>query len=248
MKNIYRSAIVVLTIGRLLTATSHALTPFSEKFDSEELKTKRWKIEADRSVSLSQKDGRLHFTAASHRDWAHAEALLRNNQPGYNENWEVIVDVSNTNPIGDPSVGVNVFNADDPSDKVYLEFCGKGMRMGGIRLGGGFQAYFNENGQYPDGSEVITNPEVSAGSLRVSFDKTSKALTLWFDKTGSANGYQWIKLATYSTNGSGGKRPGDWNMNRGSGRFGIMLRGSAASSVEFGKMSFDNFVLRARKG
>lgn len=236
-----------MVVCHLLAGDSLALTPFSENFNGATLDVARWKLETDRSLNLSQKGGRLHFSATHPRDWSHAELLLRNNQPGSNENWEVIVEVSNTSNSGEMSTGIVVFNADDPSDKIYFEFCGKSLRFGEYRLGGGFRAYFNEDGEYPDGGEAVVNPEVTSGSLCVRFDKTTKALSLWFDKTGSEDGYKWVRLVTYSTNGSEGKRPGDWEMNRASGRFGIVLRGSTDRPIGAGRMSFDHFILRARK-
>ncbi len=47
---------------------------------------------------------------------------LRNNRPGFNENWEVILDVVNGAERGeDVGVGISIFNSADPKDNFVLK-------------------------------------------------------------------------------------------------------------------------------
>jgi hypothetical protein len=92
----------------------------------------------------------------------------------------------------------------------------------------------------------MRNPGVGSGSMRISFDKKTKLFTFWYDSSGSANGFQWVKISTFSPTGKGGDRSGNWNMNPGSGRFGIQLFGYAeGQSIASGKLTLDNFALKA---
>lgn len=240
MKTRTHLAVLSLAACLLLVNYSLALTPFADDFGAAKLNTTRWKLITESGVKLLQADGRLNFTASSKIwDWSHAEVLLRNNQPGYNENWEVIVDVTYLNTPS-PNLGFTVFNADDSSDQAYFQFQGKAEN------GGGFYAYFTENG-INLGDMAWRNPQVPKGSIRIGFDRISKLLTLYYDKTGSADGYKWVKFCNYSTNGSGGDIHGNWKMNAAGGRFGLKLRGSACFAIPNGKLSFNNFILRTPK-
>lgn len=136
-------------------------------------------------------------------------------------------------------VGISIFNAADPKDNVNLEFYGAGTRGGFNFIG------ITDDWDRPS-QDVRVNPNVKLGSLRIGFSKSTKLLTFWYDKTGSADGFQWAKLCTFSPTGSGGTRRGNWKMNAGSGSFGVMIFGYAElRSVASGKASMDNFVLKA---
>lgn len=234
--------ITTLAACHLLAGHASALSPFSDNFNAAKLNTSRWTLKNDAKGKLVQSSGRLNFTVASPPTGDDSATLeLRNNQPGFNENWQVTLDVTNT--LGSGYLcgpGIWIFNSADRKDGVFLEFYGKqdGFNVIGI----------TDDRDNPAG-DIMRNPGVSSGSMRISFSKTTKLFTFWYDKTGSANGYQWVKICTFSPTGKGGDRSGNWNMNPGSGRFGIQLFGYSEnpSPIVTGKLTMDNFALKAAK-
>lgn len=228
----------------LLTVDCLALTPFSDNFNADKLDTTSWLPgQYGKGAKLTQSNGRLNFVmpdAKSREVDVWLELLT--SRPGYNESWQAVLDVVNTNSHhGDSSVGLWVSNSADPSDVVYLEFLGKGRK-------GGFGASFVVDGTYSAGSDIVDNPEVSKGSIRITFNKVTKILTFWYDKTGSGNGYQWTRLGTFATNGLGGDRRGNWLMNDETGSFVIEIAGYVEDRVVApGTESMDNFALKASK-
>ncbi len=224
-----------------LTGNSLALTPFSDNFNAAKLDTVNWLPgNFGTGAKLNQSGGRLNFTMPVKKD-AEVDSYLElaTSHPGYNENWQVIVDVANTNNHrGNSAPGLWIFNSADPADSVFLEFTGKGTK-------GGFGASFVLDGLYSVGTDIKTNPGVSKGSIRISFSKTTKILTFWYDKTGSGDGHKWTKLATFATNGVGGARRGNWLMNAQTGSFSVRLNGYVEGKiVAAGTENFDNFVLK----
>ncbi|MEO5714596.1 MAG: hypothetical protein ABIT37_14005 [Luteolibacter sp.] len=221
-----------------------ALTPFSDNFTGTRLDKASWLPgNYGTGAILRQSGGRLNFSmpVAKAREvdiWLELIA----SRPGYNENWQAILDVVNTNSHrSNSSTGLWISNGNDPSDVVYLEFFGKGPK-------GGFGASFVVDGLYTAGADIVANPGVTKGSIRISFNKATKILTFWYDKTGSADGYKWTKLGTFATNGVGGDRRGNWQMNDEIGTFVIKLAGYVENEVVAqGTESMDNFVLKALK-
>lgn len=222
--------------------TAVALTPVSDNFDASLLNTTRWSSESGAGGKLKQSAGRVNYTALQASDDDYGILTLRNNRPGYNESWQIILDVSNTAGKGeDVGVGIMVANALDPQDNVNLEFYGKGPR-------GGFN-FIGVTDDKDDASQDITaRPNVTKGSMKISFNKNTKLFTFWYDRTGSADGFQWIRLCTFSPTGKGGDRRGNWKMNPAGGNFTVAVFGySEDQVVANGKASFDNFVLKASK-
>ncbi len=244
MKTPSITAVLFTTVFPFVTSSCLALTPFSEDFTGTRLDKASWLPGIyGAGAILRQSGGRLNFlmpvAKANEVDvWIELTA----SQPGYNENWQAIVDVVNTNSHrGDSSPGLWISNHNDSRDVVYLEFAGKGLK-------GGFDASFVVDGLYTAGEDFLANPNVTKGSIRISFNKATKILTFWYDKTGSADGYKWTRLGTFATNGVGGDRRGDWQMNDETGRFVIKLAGYVENKVvSQGTESMDNFVLKALK-
>jgi hypothetical protein len=231
----------LITLLPVLAGTASALTPVSDNFNASTLSSSRWTSEKGGKGNLSQSNGRLHYTAAkpaTEDDYAVLD--LRNNRPGYNENWQIILDVTNTANKGeDVGVGISVFNSADPQDNVNLEFYGAGSRGG-----------FNFIGVTDDFDDITKDirafPNVTRGSMRISFSKITKLFTFWYDRTGSTDGFQWVQLCTFSPTGKGGTQRGNWKMNPGGGTFGVRIFGySEFQGVVKGKASLDNFVLKA---
>lgn len=227
----------------LLTGNCLALIPFSDNFNSTKLDKEQWLPGIfGTGAKLKQSGGRLNFTMPVARAEEVDVWLELTNRAGFNESWQAIIDVVNTNNHrGNSSPGLWISNGDDPSDVVYLEFFGKGPK-------GGFGASFVLDGQYSVGPAIVVNPGVSKGSIRVSFNKTTKILSFWYDKTGSADGYQWTKLGTFATNGVGGDRRGDWLMNNESSTFTLKLAGYVEGKIVApGTENLDNFILKGLK-
>lgn len=227
-----------------ITGNCLALTPFSDNFNAVKLDKIHWLPGSyGTGAILKQSDGRLKFVMPVAMD-AEADAWieLAGIYPGYNENWQVILDVTNTNNHrGDSGPGFWIYNSADPSDSAYLEFLGKGTK-------GGFDASFVVNGLYTAGPDLLANPGVSKGSIRVVFNKTTKILTFSYDPTGSSDGYQWTKLGTFALNGVGGDRRGNWGMDPQSGTFTIRINGYVEGRVvAAGTETMDNFALKTVK-
>ena len=235
-----------LFFGALSFFTGHclALTPFSDDFTGTRLDKASWQQGSyGTGAILKQSGGRLNFTMPVAKDeevdtWVELIA----SHPGYNENWQAILDVTNANNHrGNSAPGLWIFNAADPSDSVYLEFLGNGVK-------GGFGASFVVNGFYSAGADIVANPGVSKGSIRVIFNKTTKILTFSYDPTGSGDGYKWIKLGTFATNGVDGDRRGNWEMDPEIGSFTIRVNGYVDGKVvAAGTETMDNFALKAVK-
>jgi hypothetical protein len=230
----------VVSSGLLIADHAQALTPFKDNFTGASLNNSRWTVQKIGRGKVAQTSGRVQFTVPSPPTEDDASILrLRNNQPGYNENWEVVMDVGNTVNAGyDVGVGFGISNADDPKDSVNLEFYGKGKGFNFIGI--------TDDADKPN-LDISSNPRVASGSMRISFDKTTKLFTFWHDKSGSSNGFQWVKICTFSPTGKGGDRRGNWKMNPAGGRFNVFLFGfSDMKAFGSGQLTLDNFSLRAR--
>ena len=232
--------VIIFAAFPLLIGTASALTPFNDNFNATALNKIRWTLKNYAKGKLMQGGGKMNFTVAGSPTGDDFSVLeLKNNRPGYNESWEVILDVVNTTGQGNRvGTGLLVFNADDDGDQVMLEFNGRGRK-------GGFLVTDVTNDRDDPMQDIRVNPNVTKGSVRITFDKTSKLFTFWYDSTGPADGLVWKQLSTFSPTGKGGDRRGNWQMNPGAGRFGIQLFGlSDGRSVSSGKVSFDNFKLK----
>lgn len=244
MTPLFRSFFCPIFVCFLTPGTAFALTPFSDDFNKAKLNTSRWALKNFAKGKLSAGSGRINFTVANPPTGDDAAMLtLRNNQPGFNESWQVVLDGTNSRNAGDDSgTGIWIYNATDEEDGVFLEFYGKQ---------GGFNVINVTDDEDNPADDISRNPRVRSGSMRISFNKTTKLFTFWYDKTGSANGYQWVKICTFSPTGKGGDRRGNWKMNPGSGRFGVRLFGFAENNqqqaIPAGQISFDNFSLKAAK-
>lgn len=225
------------------TGGAFALTPFSDNFNAPKLNTDAWTPGGEGGAKLKQTNGVLRFLVPKNKeDEDYAFLELKGIYPGYNESWQVIVDVTNTNEHrGNSAPGFWISSGDDPSDVAFFEFYGKGPK-------GGFIASFTNNGVYNVGPDLVTNPGVTKGSLKITFSKTTKIITFWHDKTGSSNGYQWVKLGTFSTNGVGGNRRADWLMNEETSYFTVRIFGfSEGKIVAAGTETLDNFSVKSLK-
>lgn len=230
------AAAAILISGEI----AHALTPAKDNFTTNTIDKKLWIPKNYSKGKLQNTNKRMEFIVSGKPTGDDFATLtLKNNQPGYNENWEIILDVKNTLSKGEQvGTGILILNAADTRDNASLEFYGKGNL-------GGFNTIGVTNDKDNLANDIRSNPRVSAGSMRVTFSKATKILTFWHDANGPTNGYVWKRISTFSTNGVGGNRRGNWQMNPGGGRFIIRLFGySDGSAVKAGQVNFDNFKLR----
>ena len=89
--------------------------------------------------------------------------------------------------------------------------------------------------------QLLTGTAFALTPLSENFNATALNQSRWTLKN-----YGKGKLSTFSPTGRGGDRRGNWDMNLAGGRFGIQLFGfSDGANVAAGKVSFDNFKLKA---
>lgn len=234
----YKSLLIGISILTIGLNSANALTPFSDAFSATSLNTTRWSLQNGGTGKLRQATSRINYTATSPAtDDDYSIMTLRANRPGYNESWKVILDVTNTSGKGDSiGVGISIANAADLLDSVNLEFYGAGEN-GGFNFIGITDDYDN----YLD--DVSANPGITKGSMKVAYNGTTKLFTFWYDVTGSQDGYQWVRLCSFSPTGVGGTKRGNWNMGDTSG-FRVRVFGySELQVISGGKVFFDNFKL-----
>lgn len=242
---------LLLAICQSFTGNCLALTPVEENFNAATLDTTRWELAQFANAKLLQSRHRLNFLIGPatdpEEDYAYLE--LRNNQPGINENWQVLLDVTNTAGYGDQmGVGFWIYNADDPSDVLFFEFYGNKTKK--VRTS--VTASFVLDGEHTD-EELNLKPKVTTGKLKITFSAKTKLFTFQFGKwvpkaSGKGNLLVWQRVGTFSPTGKGGNARANWNMNPASGRFGIRLEGYGENKlVGGGKAFMDNFLLKAVK-
>lgn len=225
-----------------------AVTPVSEDFSATSLDTSRWYQTRYGHGILRQAGGHLNYvtrTTPTKDDYAVIELLT--SQPGYDENWEVIVDLTDKTALGyDAGCGIMIVNSQERRDYLYLDFYGKGMKQNGKLVAGGVSAGVLVDGKHPKNSRFTKNPKVASGAVRFRFNATTKLLTLFVSPTQKAEGYTWLKIGTFSPAGKGGDVNGDWKMKNGTSSFAIQLYGFAnAKPITAGKVWLDNFSVAA---
>lgn len=213
-----------------------ALTPIVEKFNGTDLDYNRWAPLFSGRGQFSLAKGKLSFVVPSRptpNDYASIQ--LTSSQPGYNESWVIILDISQTTKAGNKAgCGIQLFNTQDRRDHLYLEFYGKAGLSGAVRV----------NDQNLDNGDFSLKAGAPKGSIRVKFNKNTKLLTFSASLIPASEGYDWKEVGTFSPTGKGGDVNADWEMKSSSGTFGIELYGFGISQIiEPGKVTFANFSL-----
>ncbi|MEO5913764.1 MAG: hypothetical protein ABIS50_05995 [Luteolibacter sp.] len=226
----------LFALSAVLAGHSLALTEVTEDFGTGKLDDLLWYQHREAKGKFSQADGVLNYTARAKttpKDFASIELLT--SQPGYNENWEMSLDLSDTSVLArNAGIGFMIFNVADRGDRLYVEFFGTSGMAAGVFT----------NGNPAPAVKLSTKAGLSKGGIRVRFNKKTKLLTFYVSKTTSSEGYEWVKLGTYSPTGSGGDVNGVWKMKAADGAFGIQLFGfDLAKPVSAGKLTIDNFKL-----
>ena len=242
MKTLKSPISLVLAISQILAGTSMALMPVEDNFNAPKLNGSRWQIFNYKNAKMRHANNQLNFSvraSSGGEDYSYAELI--NNQPGYNESWQLFLDVKNAAGKGDDAgVGFWIFNADDPSDVVFFEFYGNPGKTKRESV----CACFVLDGQHLDEEISLKQKAATQGTLKINFNPKTKSFTFFFRN--HPKGSPWIKMGSFSVNGVGGDVRANWNMNPGSGRFGIRLEGySEKRAVAAGDLTMDNFLLQA---
>jgi hypothetical protein len=241
MKTLKTPIGLILAASQILAGTCLALTPVEDNFNAATLNASRWQIFNYKNARMRHLDDRLKFSvfkSSGGEDYSYAE--LVNNQPGSNENWQLFLDVKNASGKGDDAgVGFWIFNADDPRDVIFFEFYGNPGKARRESV----CACFVVDGQHLAQELSLKQKATTRGKLKINYSATTKRFTFFFRKSEKG---AWANMGSFSVNGVGGDVRANWNMNPGSGRFGIRLEGfSEKKAVAAGDLTMDNFVLQA---
>lgn len=224
----------------LIAGHASALTPIKESFSGATLNTTRWYQFQQESGYLGHNKKKLNYItkgATTKQDFASIELLT--SQPGYNESWQLVLDLSNKAKAGKKAAcGIMLFNVGDRNDYLFLEFYGTS----------GIEAGIITDTKHTKKNHISIPKAAAKGSLRVSFDKTTKLMSLDLSATNKAEGYKWFPVGTFSPkNTKGASVRANWKMDPASGRFGVQLFGFGHGvKVAKAKMTFDNFEISAK--
>jgi hypothetical protein len=233
----------------LFSNPASGLTPVSDNFDDNLLDFSKWQVVAGIGL-FSETGSKLDYSVIipSIFDGDYAE-LACTTSPSSSEDWQAIIDVTNTttpNAVGEiSSVGIQVSNAADPNDLIFLELYSSALDELPPRRG--FVSSLITNGNDVPASDIDTGdlPGQTAGSLRLAYNGTTKVLTTYYDASGSSNGFQWVQLSSYGLNGLGGA---NGNSNWGtmaSGLYVSIYGFSEAMIINSGQVTLDNFSLQS---
>jgi uncharacterized delta-60 repeat protein len=199
-------------------------------------------------ASLVEANGRLEYRVTT-PDVSYDEAsrpwalnIARNTDA-----FDVILDVfNNVNPAGaaNASVGVSVTSLENTEDSIYMEL----GRSGPGGDGSGFLAGLSSNvyggDEVPPFTTPTNHPAVTTGSVRLSYNPTTKVFTAYYDATGSGDGFQWQSYGTFGVGdapGNGATRNSPWQLSGNKG-FIVSISGfSEALVVGSGSVYADNF-------
>jgi hypothetical protein len=227
--------IKISILAAIFSGNGLALTPILEEFESGKIDPVRWYHRSEAKCKFSQTNGMLNFRVlADSPSKNFASIELMTSAPGYRENWEMTLDISNSsNAAKTAGIGFIIFNSADRNDRLFLEYHGVFGINSGVFV----------NGKYNRAAVFSNATGLSASGIRVAYNKKTRLLTLSRSKTLSGEGYEWQKIGTFSPSGSGGDVRADWDMGA-EGSFGIQLYGTAgATTIAAGKLTIDHFVI-----
>lgn len=248
-----RFVLLVPLAAMLATSPASALTAISDDFNDNSISGTKWPTPyrfntgAGRFVESSQ---RLNYHTSGTTTADDSSYLAAANNPvGYGENWEAIVDVTNSatptvvNQVC--SIGLEVFNLEDPNfeDSLFVELYSSST--GTLPLRRGFVTNFITDGvDNPAGDIDTMNLGATVGSVKLAYTAANRVFTTYYDATGPSDGYQWTKQASIGIAGSGGTSTNtNWAMT-GAGTFAVSVYGYSENLVvSTGSASLDNFSL-----
>jgi hypothetical protein len=239
-----------ITLSTMLAVSSMTgfATSIQDNFDGPGIDPAKWDLFAE-GGNLTVNSGRLNYIRSgtpTSDDFAVLEFIAT--EPGYEETWEVIVDVANTAARTNPTnqytgAGISILDLehDETWNEVFLELGNEFLPDFAF-----FSNFITDDVDIP-GSDAVLAAGTS-GSLRISYNGGTKVFSIWVDPSGSADGFQWQLLSSYGIAGSGGIRNTDWEMTA-DGTFLISLYGlSARLVVSTGNVTFDNFRFNSGAG
>ena len=228
---------VCLGLLFLCAGSLHAVTPFSDSF-STPTNTNRWKVSQFGSGEITSSGGKVIFTVPkSPTGDDSALFALKGIQPTVDENWEVIVDVSNTTAKGHQSgPGLAIENAADPNDAVFIEFYSN-WSVSTVN------SIFMTNEKDDPSLDISRTVPGSHLSLRATYQKATRIITLSYRSLPSG---VWIRLSSFSPfNRASSPRRGDWKLNPKIGKFNVVIYGfSDGNIITSGGITLDNFSIR----
>jgi uncharacterized delta-60 repeat protein len=164
------------------------------------------------------------------------------------DTFDVILDVfNNVNPAGasNASIGITVTSLENSQDHIYMEL----YRGGPSTDGKGFLAGLSSNvyggNEVPPFTTPSSHPTVTSGSVRLSYNPTTKVFTAYYDTTGSGDGFQWQSYGTFGVGdapGNGATRNSPWQLSGNKG-FIVSISGySEALVVGSASVYADNYT------
>lgn len=234
-----------LVLSAMLAGNCLAVTEIDETFDALTLDTVRWSPFNFEKGRLKQADKKLNYVVgkkSTPHDYASIE--LNTSQPGYTENWEVIVDLANDSGKGkDVACGIMLFHVQERYNYLFLDFYGEAGISAGVLI--------NKNDKPTLKGKFGLPVGLKKASVRIRFNGQSKLMTFSASLTAPDKKYKWIDVGTFSPTGSlpaGVKKvsvKANWKMAA-TDRFGVQLYGiSHAVKVPSGKVTFDNLTVTA---
>lgn len=240
-----------------LSNLATGLTPMSDNFNDNLLDLTKWDDSFAFGGSISESGGKIDYIVSDPEllefDFAGLSYPSQSNPTnpgstlGSNENWQVIVDVNNTSmPVSSgeiSSAGIQIVDANYDGDFIFLELYSSSLDE--LPLKRAFISNLGTNGVDVPASDIDTGnlPGQTIGSLKIAYNGASKIVTTYYDATGSSNGFQWVQLASYGLNGSGGANGNtDWGLT--TSGFIVSIYGySELMVLTPGEVSLDNFSL-----
>ena len=186
---------------------------------------------------LKETNHRLEYTVSGGDAFTYRDLIA--SQGTYTGNWQVQIDVFNgtkTSGSKESSIGMEIFRCDNRDE--YMVY-------GELYAASGSKTFFGEFwGPDPDYWDEVQTVDLAGnlplkGSIRVSFDGTSKVITLDYKTTDS----DWMQLGSFGISAAGGGSDYniDWNMAD-SDQFCFDVYGwSEVLAIASGKIYADNF-------
>lgn len=200
------------------------------------------------SGNLVEQNGQLEFIQPSGFGVHDSKQRWVRQFPGQEFSWTVTAEVINTTDLlgGEQvnSLGIWVQSAQDPGDEVFLELYSSWTNAKGFNTG------MFVNGTSEGGARDSADLGATAGTLRLSFNAATKAITAEYDPTGSSDGEQWVILSQFGIGGSGGFPGGnvDWQMGP-NDFFQVGVFGYAEQmSISASQLAFTSFAVNDQAG
>jgi hypothetical protein len=234
----------------VLANSGHAQISGSDNFNDNSRDATKWTTDfVTGNGVFNETNQRLEYrvTSPNLMTGDEAERAWILNSARYTNDWEVILEVTNTvvptivNQL--VSIGLEVFNAADLTDYVYVELYSSALTSLPFRRGFKMGLVVNDTdlNDATTGKGDVTN-SLAYGAVRFTFNSLSKVFNAYVDRDEAVGGYKWEKLGSFGVAGSGGSiTNGNWNMTPTS-TFQVAIYGySQGLTITSGQVHGDNF-------